>query len=111
MKQKYDTPNKFFATWSVNVKVDQSSNEKKPTASKNTTEPEKSKDKRYIKPFTIKKNINIMLGAGASKGIVTTISKGKTVMCYGYYTKVGSTVWLFIQYGKYSGFIKRSDTI
>lgn len=111
LKQKYGTPEKFFATWNTDIKVDQSSNEKKPTASKNTPEPAKSKNKKYVKPFTTQKNVNLMLGAGTSKGIVLTIPKGKTVMCYGYYTKVGSTVWLFIQYGKYCGFIKRSDTI
>ena len=109
LKQKYGTPEKFFATWNTTVKVDQSSNEKKPTASKNTPEPAKSKNKKYVKPFTTQKNVNLMLGAGASKGIVLTIPKGKTVMCYGYYTKAGSSVWLFIQYGKYSGYIQKKD--
>ena len=109
LKKKYGTPEKFFAIWNKDIKVNQSSNEKKPTASKNTPEPAKSKNKKYVKPFTTQKNVNLMLGAGTSKGIVLTIPKGKTVMCYGYYTKVGSSVWLFIQYGKYSGYIKKNE--
>ena len=77
------------------------------TAAKNKVEAPKSKDKKYIKPYTTKENLNLRSGAGVGKDIILTIPKGKTVMCYGYYTKVGSTMWLFVQYEKYAGFVSK----
>lgn len=107
LKEQYKTPDKFIATWYKQPEVDQSAKENTVTATKNKVEAAKSKDKKYIKPYTTKANLNLRIGAGKTKGIVLTIPKGKTVMCYGYYTKVGSTVWLFVQYGKYAGFVSK----
>jgi len=42
--------------------------------------------------------INIRAGAGTSKAILTTIPKGTKVQCYGYYTTVNGTKWLYIQF-------------
>lgn len=107
LKQLYGTPEKFMATWDSTSKVDQTAKKETVTAAKNKVEAAKSKNTKYVKPYTTKANLNLRIGAGKTKGIVLTIPKGKTVMCYGYYTKVGSTVWLFVQYGKYAGFVSK----
>lgn len=107
LKQQYVTPEKFMGTWDSALNVNQSTNDNTVTAAKNKVEAAKSKEKKYIKPYTTKANLNLRIGAGKTKGIVLTIPKGKTVMCYGYYTKVGNTVWLFVQYGKYAGFVSK----
>lgn len=52
--------------------------------------------------------LNLRAGAGTSKKVLIVIPKGSTVQSYGYYTLVGSTKWLYVQYktgGKtYTGF-------
>ena len=113
LKEQYGTPDKFMATWKTgsSAKVDQTAKAQNVTASKNAVDPAKSKNKKYVKPYTTKANLNLRLGAGTSKGVVLTIPKGKTVMCFGYYTKVGSSVWLFVQYGKYTGYVSKNYLI
>ena len=113
LKEQYGTPDKFMATWNTgsSAKVDQAAKAQNATASKNALVPAKSKNKKYVKPYTTKANLNLRLGAGTSKGVVLTIPKGKTVMCFGYYTKVGSSVWLFVQYGKYTGYVSKNYLI
>jgi hypothetical protein len=53
--------------------------------------------------------LNVRRGAGISKNILTTIPKGTKVRCYGYYTKVLDTNWLYIQFTynntEYTGFV------
>ena len=52
--------------------------------------------------------LNVRCGAGTLKKVITTIPKGTVVKCYGYYTKVLNTPWLYIQFTyagkKYTGF-------
>jgi uncharacterized protein YgiM (DUF1202 family) len=52
--------------------------------------------------------LNVRSGAGTLKKVITTIPKGVEVKCYGYYTKVLSTPWLYVQFTyagkKYTGF-------
>lgn len=52
--------------------------------------------------------LNIRCGAGTEKEIIITIPKNTKVHCYGYYTKVLDTNWLYVQFsynGKnYTGF-------
>lgn len=43
-------------------------------------------------------SLNVRKGAGVSKGIITTIPKETKVNCYGYYTSVLGTRWLYIQF-------------
>jgi hypothetical protein len=53
-------------------------------------------------------NLNVRCGAGTLKKVIITIPKGIEVTCYGYYTKVLNTPWLYVQFtytGKnYTGF-------
>lgn len=48
--------------------------------------------------YTTTANLNIRSGAGTSKAILVTIPKGTKVTCYGYYTPVSNTKWLYIQF-------------
>lgn len=109
LKQKYETPDKFMATWNPGSasKVDQTEKAQNVTASKSKTEAAKSKSSAYNKSYTTTANLNLRSGAGAGKDIIITIPKGEKVICYGYYTKVGSAVWLYVQYGKYTGFVSK----
>ena len=111
LKAKYGTPEKFKETWDdkkeiKNVKAKPNNTI---TASKNPTEPARSKDEKYAKKYkvTAVHGLNLRTGAGSKKSIVTVIPKDSEVVCHGYYTKVGSDVWLFIQYGKYTGFVSK----
>lgn len=107
LKKKYGTPDKFKATWGANEKV--KNVKAKPnntvTASKNPTEPARYRDAKYNCPYTTTSNLNLRTGAGSKKSIVTVIPKDSEVACHGYYTNVGPDIWLFVQYGKYTGFV------
>ena len=48
--------------------------------------------------------LNIRAGAGTGKKSLGKIPNGKTVQCYGYYTKVGSVKWLYVTYNGITGF-------
>ena len=109
LKQKYGTPEKFMKTWksSEPVKVDQAKKADSVTPSKNKTETAKSKSSSYDRTYTATANLKLHSGAGKNKNVVNTIPKGKKVICYGYYTKAGNTVWLYVAYGKYTGFVSK----
>ena len=53
--------------------------------------------------------LNVRYGAGLTKSIITTIPKGTIVKCYGYYTKILSTNWFYVQFTYqgtlYTGFV------
>ena len=42
-------------------------------------------------------NLNLRCGAGTDKNIIVTMPKGTRIKCYGYYTKVLQTNWLYVQ--------------
>lgn len=63
--------------------------------------------KNYAKTFSTTANLNLRIGAGTNKKVVCVMPKGAKVTCYGYYSKVGSTVWLLVSYGKYTGFCSK----
>lgn len=109
LKEQYETPDKFMATWDSKTlsKVDQTAKAPTVTASKSKTEAARSKSSSYNKSYTTTANLNLRSGAGDKKNIILTIPKGKTVTCYGYYTKTNGTVWLYVQYGKYTGFVSK----
>ena len=109
LKQSYGTPDKFMATWKTgaSTKVDQNATAQNVTASKSDTEAAKSKSSAYNKSYTTTANLNLRSGAGTNKDIILTIPKGDKVRCYGYYTSLGNTPWLYVAYGKYTGFASK----
>lgn len=111
LKKKYGTPEKFKETWDdkKEVKNVKAKPNNTVTASKNPTEPARSKDKKYAKKYKVVAvdGLNLRTGAGSKKSIVTVIPKDSEVVCHGYYTNVGSDAWLFVQYGKYTGFVSK----
>ena len=112
LKSAYGIPDKFMATWK-GKKHTLSSSVVKPkptntvTASKNPTEPARYRDAKYNGSYKATSNLNLRTGAGTSKSVVTVIPKGTSVVCNGYYSKVKDQDWLFIQYGKYTGFVSK----
>ena len=109
LKKKYGTPEKFKETWDdkKEVKNVKSKPNNTVTASKNPTEPARYRDSKYNGSYTTISNLNLRTGAGTSKSIVTVIPEGTSVACHGYYTNACSDVWLFVQYGKYTGFVSK----
>lgn len=72
----------------------------KPTSTATSTkvEPAKSFLKSYAKTYkvTAASGLNMRAGAGTNKAIITTLKKGATFRCYGYYTKQSDgTIWLY----------------
>lgn len=112
LKSAYGTPEKFMATWNCK-KPTLSSSVVKPkqnntvTASKNPTEPAKSKDKKYSGTYvvTAKSGLHLRSRAGTNRSIINVIPAHEHVVCHGYYTESKDIVWLYVQYGKYTGFV------
>jgi cell wall-associated NlpC family hydrolase len=42
--------------------------------------------------------LNIRSGAGTQKRVITTVLKNTEIRCYGYYTKLDTTNWLYVQF-------------
>ena len=82
--------------------------EKPKVESTGKPEAAKSYAKSYKRKYTTTANLNLRMGAGENKNIILTIPKGKVVTCYGYYTKNGSTTWLYVQYGDKTGYCSKA---
>lgn len=76
------------------------------TTSTTSVDPAKSFDKSKAGTYTVKANggLNLRAGAGTGKTVLTTLSNGSTVRCYGYYTTVSGVDWLYVVAGSYTGF-------
>lgn len=62
-------------------------------------------DKSLSGTYTVTaSSLNLRSGAGTGKAVLTAMPKNATVQCYGYYTSVSGTKWLFVVYGKHTGF-------
>lgn len=75
------------------------SSSSKPSSSSSSAkvDPAKSFSNSYAKTYKVSAVwLNMRRGAGVTKGIVKTLPKGRKVTCYGYYTKNGSTPWLYV---------------
>ncbi len=89
---------------------DSSKNETAPAKSVKATDPAKSFLKSLAGTYKVTANsgLNVRHGAGITKKIMVCIPKGTAVKCYGYYTSVLGTKWLYIQFTyknvTYSGF-------
>ena len=64
-----------------------------------TLEVAKQFSKEFANTYTVTaEKLNIRCGAGVTKEIITTIPKNTQVKCYGYYTEVLDTHWLYVQF-------------
>lgn len=58
----------------------------------------KSFSKAFVGTYKVTATkLNVRRGAGVTKKIITTITKNTEVKCFGYYTNVLGTSWLYIQ--------------
>lgn len=56
----------------------------------------KSFSKSYSKTYKVTASVlNMRAGAGTDKAIIAQLKKGATFRCYGYYSTVNGTVWLY----------------
>ncbi len=111
LKAKYGTPEKFIATWKSAAGQSAASTVKKNEEIKDTTanriESARSFDRKYAGTYKAKKNCNLLASAGS--GVVVSVKKDTAVQCYGYYTAKNRKVYLYVQYGKKTGFILQSN--
>ena len=75
------------------------------TYSKNGTVQPEDKSSSYKGTYKTTANLNLRVGPGSNKDIVFTIPSGKKIECDGYYTKNGNSTWLYVEYGKYEGYV------
>lgn len=64
----------------------------------------KSFDKSLAGTYTTTSDLNLRAGAGKDKTSLTIMPKGAKVQCYGYFTDVSGTKWLYVAYGNLTGF-------
>ena len=69
-----------------------------------TVDPAKAFLKSIAGTYKTTANLNLRVGAGTSKNIITTMNNGSTVNCYGYYTPVNGTKWYLLKFGDKTGF-------
>lgn len=81
----------------------------KPTATKKATDYARS----FLRPLSgsykvTASKLNVRTGAGLNKKVMVAIPRGTVVTCYGYYTTVLGTNWLYVQFDyegtTYTGF-------
>ena len=61
-------------------------------------DPEKSFDNGYAKQYTVTASaLNMRRGASTNKGVLKVLKKGEKVTCYGYYTRLSGTTWLYVK--------------
>lgn len=64
---------------------------------KTPVEPARNFNEAYAKTYSVNASaLNMRSGAGTSKAILKVLRRGDTVACYGYYTSVGTTHWMYV---------------
>lgn len=85
--------------------------EKPKTKEVKASQAARSIDSAYNRSWTTIAGLNLRDGAGTQNKILITIPKGRTVRCYGYYTRYNGVVWLYVQYKSgdtlYTGFCSK----
>lgn len=67
-------------------------------AASSAVDPAASFSKSYNRTYTVTASgLNMRAGAATYKPVLRVIPRGEKVTCYGYYTKNGTTVWLYAQ--------------
>lgn len=64
-------------------------------------------DKAQARAYKVdaKSGLNIRTGAGTEKKSMGVLKNGTTVRCYGYYNKVGKTIWLYVAVNGITGYV------
>lgn len=93
----------------VSAPVSASPTTDKATAEKKATDSARNFLKTLAGTYKVTASaLNVRNGAGITKKIMVAIPKGTAVKCYGYYTAVLGTKWLYVQFTyngvKYTGF-------
>lgn len=61
-------------------------------------DPAKAYSKDYSRSYTVTAGaLNLRRGAGITKKTIKVLKRGDKVRCYGYFTEVGPTPWLYVQ--------------
>lgn len=64
----------------------------------------RSKDNSLKGTYKVTTALNLRAGAGTNKEILAVMPQGAEVQCYGYYTDVSGTKWLYVVYNGITGF-------
>ena len=111
-EQGEDIARGVLAYLGVEDKKVSSTTNKKPSTKKRIVDLAQGFKKTYDKTYTVNAedglNLRYVASAANKEDIIVKIPKGKKVTCYGYYTKNGSTTWLLVQYGNYTGFASKA---
>lgn len=87
-------------TWERHGKLPYVSYSVSASSTPTNTRPEhaKSYKKAFSRSYTVTASaLNMRRGAGITKKTIKVLEKGEKVRCYGYYTDVGTTPWLYVQ--------------
>ncbi|MBP5598386.1 MAG: hypothetical protein J6Y02_23670 [Pseudobutyrivibrio sp.] len=80
-----------------------------PTKVVKASQPANKSSQSLNKSFKVKKETSIRDGASANAKALTTVPKGASVRCFGFYSVVNTVEWIYVQYIKdsicYQGFI------
>lgn len=61
-------------------------------------DPARSFDRLLAKTYSVTAyRLNMRTGANTTKKVIRVLEKGEKVTCYGYFTKTGSTTWLYVK--------------
>lgn len=75
------------------------------SANKTAVESAKSKNTQLAGTYVVTASaLHIRAGAGSDKASLGTLKNGTTVRCYGYYTEVSGTKWLYVVYNGQTGY-------
>lgn len=81
----------------------------KSSSTSGSVESAKYKSDKYKHTYVVKSDdgfLTLRAGAGRTKREITRIPTGSEVKCYGYYNlDAGRSVWLFVSYGTYTGYV------
>lgn len=70
----------------------------KASAIKDKPDPARSFDRVYAKTYTVTASaLNMRRGPYTTKAVIKVLPKGSKVTCYGYFTKIGDTIWLCVK--------------
>lgn len=60
--------------------------------------PANSFNRIYAKTYTVTASaLNLRCGPGTDRAIIKSLPKGTKVTCYGYYTRIAATIWLYVK--------------